>query len=138
MTIFLFLLSLTMNQSTDPLSGYRWENRILLIFANEKEQSEVKNQLQHFKTHHAGLKERDLILFEVYGDKGSGPEGTLESEEVDYLQSRFNPQGDYTIILVGKDGGEKLRQSKLLDHKKLFATIDAMPMRQSEMRRQGN
>jgi hypothetical protein len=36
---------------------------------------------------------------------------------------------------VGKDGGEKLSSSKPLAAEKLFATIDAMPMRRDEMQR---
>ena len=40
----------------------------------------------------------------------------------------------YQFILVGKDGGEKLRADTIIDTKQLFATIDAMPMRREEMK----
>jgi hypothetical protein len=33
-----------------------------------------------------------------------------------------------------EDGGEKLRSRELLTSKRLFQTIDAMPMRQDEMK----
>ena len=37
-----------------------------------------------------------------------------------------------TVILIGKDGGEKGRWSQLVDPDEVFALIDAMPMRQRE------
>ncbi len=43
---------------------------------------------------------------------------------------------DFTVILVGKDGSEKLRSQNLLTTEKLFALIDSMPMRRGEMRNQ--
>ena len=41
----------------------------------------------------------------------------------------------FTIILIGKDGGEKFRSLKPETTETLFAIIDAMPMRKSEMKK---
>ena len=41
------------------------------------------------------------------------------------------------MILVGKDGTEKLRAHHVVSAQALFALIDAMPMRQREMREAG-
>jgi hypothetical protein len=38
-------------------------------------------------------------------------------------------------VRIGKDGGDKLTSASPLDAARLFATIDAMPMRREEMRR---
>jgi len=43
---------------------------------------------------------------------------------------------DFTVILIGKDGGEKLRSHQPISLDTLRSTIDAMPMRQEEMRSQ--
>ncbi|WP_345165985.1 DUF4174 domain-containing protein [Algibacter aquimarinus] len=37
------------------------------------------------------------------------------------------------LLLIGLDGGIKLRQSKMLYCKDLFSVIDVMPMRKSEI-----
>jgi len=51
------------------------------------------------------------------------------------VRERFRVErADFTVILVGKDGGEKLRDSKPLPFARLQATIDAMPMRRQEMK----
>ena len=42
--------------------------------------------------------------------------------------------GQFTVILVGKDGGEKYRAERVVDPDELFALIDMMPMRRREMR----
>ncbi|MBW4517481.1 MAG: DUF4174 domain-containing protein [Timaviella obliquedivisa GSE-PSE-MK23-08B] len=42
--------------------------------------------------------------------------------------------GKFTVILVGKDGTEKQRSQTPIDPATIFRTIDAMPMRQQEMR----
>ena len=43
--------------------------------------------------------------------------------------------GQFTVILVGKDGGEKYRAERVVDPDELFALIDTMPMRRREMRK---
>ena len=51
------------------------------------------------------------------------------------LRNRYNVSaGDAAVLLVGKDGGVKIRQAHALSAETLFTTIDAMPMRQREMR----
>ena len=39
-----------------------------------------------------------------------------------------------TVVLIGKDGGEKFRSNDPVTIEKLDALIDAMPMRQQEVR----
>jgi len=50
------------------------------------------------------------------------------------LRKRYRvAKGDTTVILVGKDGGEKLRTGDLADLERIFRLIDSMPMRRREM-----
>ncbi len=41
----------------------------------------------------------------------------------------------FAVLLIGKDGGVKLRSGRPFALHALFDAIDAMPMRQDEMRR---
>ncbi|NJN35005.1 MAG: DUF4174 domain-containing protein [Saprospiraceae bacterium] len=41
----------------------------------------------------------------------------------------------YTFLLIGKDGREKFRATQVVTPQLLFTIVDAMPMRQEEMRR---
>jgi len=51
------------------------------------------------------------------------------------MRSQFDIRpGQFTVILIGKDGEEKLRSMGQVSMEELFSLIDAMPMRQSEIR----
>ena len=80
--------------------------------------------------------DRDLLVFEVLAS-GHSLVGTkpLEVEEAMTLRKRFDVSPEsFTVILVGKDGGVKLKQKSRVMLKDIFDLIDAMPMRQEEMR----
>ena len=49
------------------------------------------------------------------------------------LAKTWDVSKPFTLILVGKDGTEKLRSHKAVEVETLFETIDAMPMRIREM-----
>jgi hypothetical protein len=50
------------------------------------------------------------------------------------LRETYRVENDtFATILIGKDGGEKLRSSKAISVSNIFDEIDAMPMRQDEM-----
>lgn len=57
--------------------------------------------------------------------------GLLERDFV--VQTRFGAEA-FSVILIGKDGGEKLRRPTPLSPEELFAIVEAMPMRRAEMR----
>ena len=40
---------------------------------------------------------------------------------------------DFSVLLIGKDGGVKRRSTEVLDAWEFFDQIDTMPMRQREM-----
>jgi len=59
--------------------------------------------------------------------------GLLERDFV--VQTQFGAKL-FSVTLIGKDGGEKLRRTTLLAPEELFAIVDAMPMRRAEIRDQ--
>ena len=122
------------------LSQYRWEKRIVLIFTPNSTNTMYQNQLRTFLNHRSGFEERDLITFQLFGKgKGKLSEQTLSSENVQELYRQFGiGKNEFTVILIGKDGSEKLRTTDLLPVRKLFSVIDAMPMRQRELKNRPN
>ena len=78
----------------------------------------------------------DLVVFEILE---TGPSfintAQIDTHMAEAIRKKFDvPPGLFTVILVGKDGGVKLRQNPEVKLKDIFALIDAMPMRQQEMR----
>ena len=107
------------------LTGYSsyQEKRQLLVFAENTNNSSLKTQQKILNADPEGLKERDIEVKFFYADR-----------DKDKFKEKHIKSG-FTIILVGKDGGDKLRSTSTLTLQKLYSTIDAMPMRQSEMKR---
>jgi hypothetical protein len=95
--------------------------RQLLIFGQPQSQL-VLQQLELLKKDAAGVEERDIII-------------TLVAKENPIFKKyKMEASKRLTIILVGKDGGEKHRTYNVITAQQLFALVDAMPMRQAEMR----
>jgi hypothetical protein len=58
----------------------------------------------------------------------------LSEKSVQAIRKRFGVKvGTFQVLLIGKDGGVKLRSSGPVSMKDLFGLIDSMPMRQQEM-----
>ena len=85
------------------------------------------------------MNDRQVLTIELVA--GSEPEppgslntGTLPREAAAAARLRFHIAPDaFVVILLGKDGGEKLRSDQPIAYEALRDTIDAMPMRQKEM-----
>src|SRR5687768_11241251 len=96
------------------------ENRQLFIFGKETHESLVRQQLSLFDSFQRDIKDRDLTIVTVSGNVEVYKEYKVKSNE-------------YAVILIGKDGSEKMRWNKIALPKEIFSIIDAMPMRKREM-----
>ena len=128
------------SETSFSLDRYQWENRLLLVFAPSEKSPPYETQMQLFDPETDGFDDRDLILFRVL-DEGESYVGDerLSTAAADRLRERFEiAPDDFRVILVGKDGGEKRRDTAPVKTSAIFDEIDAMPMRQREMREQRN
>ena len=121
------------------LNQFQWENRIIVMFADHSESEPYQRQMNEFESQPKGLSDRDLVLISVFDKECAMFEGKIISvESAESIRSRLSPTNDnYSIFLIGKDGGIKLKQDEFLAPDELFRVIDRMPMRQREMRDDG-
>ena len=120
------------------LNVYRWKNRLLMVFSPSQTGSDYQDFMREVQSERNGLRNRDIFLFEIF-EKGESRLGDspLNKDSADYLRERFSvKQGSFLVILIGKDGEEKMRWQKV-NLTGIFAVIDTMPMRQREMRERG-
>jgi hypothetical protein len=118
------------------LDGYRWQNRLLLVFAPDADSALYRRQQEMLLVAECGLNERDVVVISVLKDVVSTKERPAAPVSADDLRDAYDVlPHDFRVVLIGKDGGVKLRQDEPILAADLFALIDSMPMRKQEMRR---
>jgi hypothetical protein len=117
------------------LTRLRDTARPLLIFAPTPNDPQLQIQLRRLHQSAAAIADRDIAVIAIPWNSPSPTAANLTDQDALAARRRFHiAPSDFTVILLGKDGGEKLRSSKPLTLDKLTSTIDAMPMRQDELR----
>lgn len=121
------------------LSLYKWRNRLFLVFAPSVSEKEYREQLRSFQDLESALQERNLLIGEfLEGESGKLGGDPVSTEEENGLRHTFGiPDGRFTVVLVGKDGGEKFRSHEPVSPQDIFDRIDEMPMRRRETNREG-
>ena len=117
------------------LAQFQWKNRLLFLFAEDASDPFFKSLQNQIMAQKAEVDDRDLIVFEL-PVQGPARMGTrpLDRKEADSIRNHFAiPSNTFSLILVGKDGGIKLKREDRVDLSDVFGLIDSMPMRQREM-----
>ena len=118
------------------LTQFQWKNRLLLIFAPDDNDSLFKKLQSEIIAQEAEVEDRDMIVFELL-ELGSSRinRALLDQSKVDSIRRHFSvPQRSFRVILIGKDGGIKLKRDDQIDLETIFELIDSMPMRKDEIR----
>jgi hypothetical protein len=119
------------------LGAYQWKNRLLFLFVpseNDPSYLSLKKEIDHQAKE---VLDRDLLVAHVL-EKGEGRLGKMPLSSGQALSLRKYlsvPPGQFMVILIGKDGGEKFRQDRNVELKEILNIIDAMPMRRQEMKK---
>ncbi|WP_282164386.1 DUF4174 domain-containing protein [Cellulophaga baltica] len=123
---FIFYSPIAMAQD---ISDFKWKNRVLLLIDTASNSKNIKQQIQAFEGQHTAFQERDIIYFI------STPKGSYGSDKQLLNLSgleKYRKKDFSGLILLGKDGGIKLKEAFIVPAKTIISLIDTMPMRQSE------
>ena len=117
------------------MDSYRWQKRPLIVLAPHPDAALVRAQrLALGRDRHERLT-HDMVWIEVLGSEVTINGTPVAGVRAADLRRRYGiAHEDVWVLLVGKDGGVKLRRSEPISADELFATIDAMPMRRREIR----
>ena len=131
----MILAGASMSQAApaSPLGRFVGHARVLVISAPRASNALLREQNHALASFSAEIDDRDLIVMRAVGGRASDTRAdSLEAGEVrravGLAPDRFG------VALVGKDGGVKFRRTTPISVTALFKTIDAMPMRQDEMK----
>ena len=130
----LALFSVSISFAQD-LEKHQWKNRLVSIMSSNIKSKLFNKQIATLTANINGLKERKTIVYKIIPNhyELTHNNGSWITDKNFY--DRFKKtKNTFEVILIGLDGGVKLRQNEVLTIKKLFTLIDGMPMRQSEMK----
>ncbi|KGK29554.1 hypothetical protein EL45_15025 [Cellulophaga sp. E6(2014)] len=111
------------------ISDFKWKNRVLLLIDTASNSKNIKQQIQAFEGQYSAFQERDIIYFI------STPKGSYDSDKQLLNLSgleKYHKKDFSGLILIGKDGGIKLKKPFVVPVKTIISLIDTMPMRKSE------
>ncbi|WP_324025671.1 DUF4174 domain-containing protein [Maribacter sp. BPC-D8] len=128
--IFIFIMMYSFNMEAQDLSDYKWKNRIIILYENDTNITDVKSALEIIDNNASKFTERALLVF-VYKDNLLY---SVDRKPTEIKKSEILPETYDGYILIGKDGGIKSKTTYPFNLEKLLDLIDSMPMRKSEMR----
>ncbi len=134
--VFAILIFNSSGDAALDLSQYKWKNRLLFVFAPHSNHASLIDLRDAISVQKEEILDRDLIVFQIYETGSSFKDmSEIDHEMAEELRRNFRvAPGLLTVILVGKDGGVKLRQNEQVNIKQIFLLIDSMPMRREEIR----
>ncbi|WP_424969464.1 DUF4174 domain-containing protein [Dinoroseobacter sp. S76] len=104
------------------LNDFLWVARPIVVFADTPADPRFIEQMTLLEARPRDLAERDVVVI-VDTDPAARSE----------LRQTLRPRG-YMMVLVGKDGGVKLRKPSPWSVREITRQIDKMPLRQDEIR----
>lgn len=135
---FTIFLMTEFQLNAQHFSQHRWQNRVILIHTPDVDEDRWEQQLSILLADLPGLAERKLVVYQIregYYKKGLQQKGNWAKITANSSRPSIASQS-FEIMLIGLDGGIKLRQNELLPLVELYALIDGMPMRRAEIRQQ--
>ncbi|SFB80407.1 protein of unknown function [Zunongwangia mangrovi] len=133
--ITLFSIMALGNINAQDKDTHLWENRLVLMLTNSKDNSDFKQQLGEFRAQEKDLEERKIVVYQVTPKKyATGISDSPDWNKGDNFYEKFKRSNtNFELILIGLDGGTKLRKKEYTPAEEIFEKIDSMPMRRAEI-----
>ncbi|MFQ6551669.1 DUF4174 domain-containing protein [Aestuariibius insulae] len=104
------------------LDDFRWLARPVVVFADTPNDPRFQTQIELLAARMEDLAERDVVVLT-----------DTDPEAFSSLREQLRPRG-FMLVVLGKDGGVKLRKPVPWDVRELSRSIDKMPLREQEIR----
>lgn len=107
---------------SDNLTDFLWTKRPIVVFADTPNDPRFEQQMSLLQERAADLVERDVVVL-----------ADTDPESKSALRTKLRPRG-FMMVVIGKDGGVKLRKASPWDVREITRVIDKTPSRQREVR----
>ena len=106
------------------LDDFKWRHRPVVVFAESALDPAFTEQMSLLRAREDELRARDVVVIT-----------DTEPEPLSNLRRKLRPRG-FMLVLIGKDGGVKIRKPFPWDVREITRSIDKMPIRKREIREQ--
>jgi hypothetical protein len=103
------------------LSEFLWVNRPVVVFADSPADPRFSEQVERLTDGMDMLLERDVVVLTDTDPSANSP-----------LRTKLRPRG-FMLVIIGKDGGVKLRKPLPWTVREITRSIDKMPEREREV-----
>ncbi len=117
------------------MEKHQWKERVLLIISKSDDNSSAYKQWKSLLKNQKEIDDRKLIIYQIFPRYFRTSKDSFFQKNTEFYTHFQKEKLDFQVILIGLDGGKKLRQSKFISTKKIFTIIDGMPMRKAEIRK---
>jgi hypothetical protein len=139
LALLLMAAGVQQGHAMEALAEFRWKQRIVLVYGTEDD-PRLQRQIAELTQKPEAMSDRDLLVLKVAGPTvealhggASAGAAILPIGSAERLRQEGKIDGrSFQVLLIGKDGGVKLRRSDVVDPEEIIALIDSMPMRQTE------
>jgi hypothetical protein len=131
LSVIILMVFSSLNNDNVTLNDLRWKNRVVIFFQGQG-QKETKD-IDSLKSE---LEERKIVFLAIGDTFTTNSEYKFSQKFIRSLKEKYalkNSDGNW--LLIGLDGGVKLKSEDSLDWDLVFRTVEAMPMRQSEIKK---
>ena len=136
--LFAFILLIQTSRTFgQDLETYQWKNRIILLRDVDLNSDWLNAQLKRLQSNQQELDDRDLLLFLVTDNSVYNTNEDLTEMQATTIINKYDLTGFKGLVLIGKDGGIKLKEGFIVNPSIIFELIDGMPMRMTELKNKG-
>ncbi len=115
------VLAVVQPADDSELNEFLWTNRVIVVFADSPADPRYVEQLDLLNRELAALGERDVLILTDTDPKSLSP-----------IRTQLRPRG-FSMVLIGKDGGVKLRKPRPWSVREISRSIDKFSDRQKEV-----
>ncbi|NHF60792.1 DUF4174 domain-containing protein [Flavobacteriaceae bacterium TP-CH-4] len=136
--LLVVLIHFSQDTHAQELADYQWSNRILVLVDTDHRSKALQSQLRLLQESSDDLVDRDLIIFLVDNTQIRNAKGEPIPMDREKVLKTIQVKNDFSgVVLIGKDGGVKFKETFQVAPQQVFDLIDSMPMRRSELRNKG-
>jgi hypothetical protein len=120
--VVVFMTSTGDGKNGVDLGEYQWKHRLLLLFTQSLHGPGYLELKEDLFKQRGEVSDRDLLIFHIpeSGEAKLG-DSPLSEGSGDYLREKFSiDTGTFTVLLIGKDGGVKLRRTGRVELEDFF------------------